>query len=228
MKIAIIGLEMASRTRTRDSTCRGPARRGSPSSAASGPDTSAVSRQKMAPEATLSQNSPDTTSRRASVRNRRYCTVPSAESAPMKSRAAVASATRPNSSGETKKRARTATRVTCTTPELATSSVTQPAPALAACLRSSDDMACRGSGHVAVDRPRPPCKALAKPALRGHPGLRASGNRPRGIYTSRRLYYIEHRSRRSPYAQEEKPMRAEAEKLVEAIRDSLELLRRHL
>jgi len=49
-----------------------------------------------------------------------------------------------------------------------------------------------------------------------------------GIYTSRRLYYIERAKHPLTASQEEKPMRAEAEKLVEAIRDSLQLLRRHL
>jgi hypothetical protein len=47
-------------------------------------------------------------------------------------------------------------------------------------------------------------------------------------YTSRPLSYIERARRPLAASRQEKPMRAEAEKLSQAIRDSLELLRRHL
>jgi hypothetical protein len=58
--------------------------------------------------------------------------------------------------------------------------------------------------------------------------VKGAENARGGIYTLRRLYYIERAKQPLTASQEEKPMRAEAEKLVEAIRDSLELLRRHL
>jgi hypothetical protein len=58
--------------------------------------------------------------------------------------------------------------------------------------------------------------------------VKGAGNASRRIYTLRPLYYIERAKHPLTASQEEKPMRAEVEKLVEAIRDSLELLRRHL
>jgi hypothetical protein len=66
-------------------------------------------------------------------------------------------------------------------------------------------------------------------ARQAHTGrVKGAANASRRIYTLRALYYIERARHALTASREEKPMRAEVEKLVEAIRDSLELLRRHL
>ncbi len=61
------------------------------------------------------------------------------------------------------------------------------------------------------------------------PSLKATRGSPDVIYSMLQLPYMSRHVRFAlPKYAEEPPMRAEAEKLAEAIRDSLALLRRHL